>query len=331
MKLRFKLTNGCMSFKPLVVAISLISLFSLSTNTLAHHAPDLDEDEDTGQLSGWIVLPRDNAQFSSYAYAPVISEAEYDTLLNLCDLNSLCSLLSIFAPAYPTNNFTGVIVGHDGGGYMNHTVGDLYTGELYIGFHESDGGTYVLHDNNLARLTTGHLLVGYQGTGNVLQNGGHITASEVSIASGSDARGDYVLAGGTLTANNVHVGRNGEGLFVHNDGTARVHHIKVGSDGVGEYRMTGPVSSRIDGYHLTLGEGVDSEGTFDLSGNAIVDLVSELNVGRFGTGTFNHHSSIVSAGSINIGVFEEGSGVYNFNDGEINLRGCATHRWFRRR
>ncbi|CAG1065701.1 hypothetical protein BAC1_01288 [uncultured bacterium] len=178
-------------------------------------------------------------------------------------------------------------VGNYGTGSFEQYGGtNTVAGGLHIGMKPARSGTYVL--DGWGTLSAAEITVAEYGTDTFFtQHSGSVTANTLVIGKNAGSSGTYNMNMGNLTAANITVGHDGDGVFNQADGQ----------------------NMYFEGGSLSVGSGSGS-GTYNMSGGMLA--TTNINIGTgSGTGTFNHAGANVSAqGTITIGP----NGQYNMSD-----------------
>jgi len=176
-------------------------------------------------------------------------------------------------------------VGYEGTGEVDHQAGGNHDvhGSLYVGYHPGTTGTLNLAAGDLrVASVSGSEYVGYEGTGQVNQTGGnHIINGSLYLGRYSSGVGEYVMADGSVEAENVRVGYDGGGLFDLSGGSVVVdNRFSVGGNG-SQPGGTGISWLQGDGT-LDTGEldvGYSGYGLFIQKGTSTCTVRSQLRVG----------------------------------------------------
>jgi hypothetical protein len=206
------------------------------------------------------------------------------------------------------------------------------------------------------------------GTGTIVQNGGTMNialgnadaqfwlGSQEGTASAIRSTGIYTLNNGTLTSQNMVVGRNYDGTFTQNAGTTSVvKGITVGdaAGSIGTFTQSGGTvdlatsttanfafNGGLNGAaNLTFSGGTfrqaavpnpDDQGswnqiaanggstaTVNLSGTAMVSLDARTFLGRNGTATFNQTGGTLEVRRGEVNIGDSGTSVYNLSGGTL--------------
>jgi fibronectin-binding autotransporter adhesin len=195
--------------------------------------------------------------------------------------------------------------GNNGVGTVNQSGGVntiLSTGNgFFLGLNPTDQGFYTLSGNGSIAVTNAEV-VGNQGTGTFVQNGGTNTVNASNIfyiAELPTSRGTYDLNNGSLSVSGVEY---------------------IADQGIGNFTQQGGANNVLGGNALYVGfSGASANGTYTLDGGSLNASGNEY-VGYGGTGTFNQN-----AGQ---NIFASGETLYlGFNagvTGNYTLGGNAT-------
>jgi autotransporter-associated beta strand protein/T5SS/PEP-CTERM-associated repeat protein len=145
---------------------------------------------------------------------------------------------------------------------------------------------------------TGNLLVGAfdanrTGTVRVNTNGTLAVSNELFIGDGTNSVGTFLLESATMTVNNkIFVGNNqGIGTLIMSGGSLTKtggDETFVGRDNGGTGTITQTGGSVTLNHNLYLGQNSGSNGTYNISGNALLNIGRDFAVGReSGTGTLH--------------------------------------------
>ncbi len=279
-----------------------------------------------------------------------------------------------------------LFVGHRGHGTFTQIGGTLTiaSGAIYLADEASGraqmnftGGTIVFPDPTTATIQVGYAGVGqfHQGEGLTLnldtifvnsqdgvstftQRGDVNLNSHLGVGRDAGSRGQYNLLSGTLTAQQIYLGYEGQGTMVQ-DGPSRVilaQELRLGDGGTGEYMFLsgnlqthdtlvgiGGTDCRFDqrgGSHqitetLAIATNPGSTGVYHLSGVNLQVATVELNAGGVFNQTggdlradrFNQRGGEVQGQLQNRGVFVYDSGVFSgrlLNYGEVQFNADFT-------
>ena len=222
----------------------------------------------------------------------------------------------------------GFSIGFAGSGTFSQTDGTVTCANVNVGFENgsgtisltggslTDSGSVILGQNggtghlNLAGaadlMVAGTEFIGDAGTGMVVQAGG-TNACEALVDGGAGycgGTGDYVLSGGTLSANNEVVGYDYSG---------------GGSGTVGTLNQTGGTNAA---GQLIVGDGLGTAGTYALQGGTLADA-GQVILGREGgtLGSFVQTGGTAASTLLIIGV--GGVGAAEVSGGSLTLSGNA--------
>ena len=180
-------------------------------------------------------------------------------------------------------------------------------------------GRYELSGDAVLNVGGDYFLVGQGGQGTFVQSGTSTVnanlGTEFIVGDGGSAVGRYDMSGGTLNVNNgrtLYVGKNGTGTFVQSGGTVnasgRLHvgqaagksslyemsdgqlniaddPFVIGVNGQGTFTQTGGTVTQ-SASSIYLADNVGSEGTYSISGQAVLSTAGQLRVGNRDQGTF---------------------------------------------
>jgi hypothetical protein len=251
----------------------------------------------------------------------------------IVDGPSADATLNVTGGSFYVNEFK---LGGQDYGQAQQTDGKVYLGKaLYLGVEGSGSGTYTLSGGSLiltggtSYKTPDYEYVGYQGTGEFIQNGGTNSISSygaLNLGYSAGSTGVYRLSGGQLITNvngsvvGHAVGYSGAGYFIQTGGTFITRtgqnlNIGYATGSTGSYLFSG---GSFYGYG---GLTVNPTGTFRQTG------------GTFGGGIgFNTGSSGAGAAYLEDGVFDggvSGSGWMHQTGGlaRIGGGGSFTGNW----
>ncbi len=214
---------------------------------------------------------------------------------------------------------TLLVLGNSGGvGTFNHTSGFvsmLAGGVLSLGNNATSTGYYNLAGGTFSSVFEN---IGAGGVGTFVQTGGtHLSTSQV-IGLNSGALASYSLSGGSDRLNRMYIGFNSGAvgtLSLSNNASLTINNLvagtvemSVGQSGAGTFLQTGGVGTL--GGTLYLGNNNGSTGRYDLSGGSMTVgqfLILANNAGSAGT------VNLSSAGSLNV-----------LSDADIGRNGTAT-------
>lgn len=263
-----------------------------------------------------IVLPEDS-QYATYNFAPVLSEAEYDLLLALCDLNTACSIASIFFPDYPAHIFSSVLIGVEANGSMVHEAGELVVeGAMSLGAELGLTGTYTLSDDPTAKLIANTLILGAVGTGLVTQQGGSVAATNVAVGSNGTTTSVYTMLGGEFLGVSTTVGSSAAGRVVQSGGAMSFGTLTIGANDIGEMGMSQGAAAH-SGNIVILGKDSNGFGTLTVDDTATFSVDGDIRAGEDGEGVIVQNGGVVSAFTTRLGAESGGVGSYELNAGEL--------------
>ena len=215
------------------------------------------------------------------------------------------------------------------------------------------GGTMIMKSSSTypgAKFYTDYFDVGVHGSGQVLQEGGTVKTSILTLGcKSSEANGTYTLSGsGTLkvTGSDL-IGIYGTGNFIQTSGTHAAFYITMGryESGHGTYRMDGGTITAENisvGYEgtaefkqfngknyvdsLTLGAKSTGTGSYLLEDGTLARLddynipqgMDELIVGQEGIGEFTQNGGEVTAYKLYLGMSASGNGEYHLSGGTLS-------------
>ncbi len=235
------------------------------------------------------------------------------------------------------------VIGAGGSGLMTQDGSSQYTGtSLFLGSNPGgSAGTYIL---NAGTLSVTCQLLGVSGNGRLEQSGGTNTAADVTLGENAYSCGEYVLTGsGSLSADDVDVGKSGSGTFTHDAGSHTVaNQLSLGASGAGAgtYRLSGTGSLSAyrefvgqwgtggfeqsggtntigSGGRLSLGVQSGAQGTYTLTGGSLSGPVVE--VGCLGAGTFVHSGGTHTPRDLFVGSSAGSQGSYDLSGtGTVN-------------
>lgn len=219
-----------------------------------------------------------------------------------------------------------------------HTVG----GALVLAYDPGSQGTYTLSGDASTLTVSGTAYIGMSGTGTFTQNGGTNNAGSLYIGLNGGS-GTYNLHAGSLSVGwPMVVGETGQGVFNQYDGSNTASSLFIGDSpgstgtynlyggtltvqsyntmsmgGTAVFKQTGGTFNAQSG--LTLG-GWASSGSatynmsqLDPSNPAILNVTGNLNVGDYGTGTFNQGGGTSTVSGDLVLSNSGGTGTYNLS------------------
>jgi hypothetical protein len=221
---------------------------------------------------------------------------------------------------------------------------------LYLGYGATESGTIELL--GLGQLSADAEIVGYNGTGEVVQTGGTNTIEgtlfvglsgtgsyRLSQAAGLSAGQEYVGHGGighflqTAGTNSVTYGlqigylENGDGTYELSGGELSVGWEEIGSRGTGRFVHTGGINT-IQG-RLCLGHSYGAAGIYELSGDAELSAAT-LIVGRDGTADLRQSGGSLTTGYLHVsrksGYSFSGGTLHISDNGALDLAGILDFR-----
>jgi len=136
-------------------------------------------------------------------------------------------------------------LGASGTATFNHQSYQLVQvdGSLRLGEETGSQGTYTLGNSGELQVDGGWLVVGRYGRGTFNQNNGDVTAADkLYIAEAGGGTGDYNLANGSLSADELHVGIHGNGTFHQTGGASTITALTCigeAGDGTGVFEVDG--------------------------------------------------------------------------------------------
>ena len=150
--------------------------------------------------------------------------------------------------------------------------------------------------HSTSALSTGAAVVGLNGVGNALQDGGSFSTNGnvLTLGANAAANGTYTLRGafGSLSTGQLDVGSGGTGRLVQQTGTVTTH-----------------------GGDLRLATGIGSQGSFDFSGGSFA--TGRALVGSVGSGQVTQSGGSFTAGGVSVG--DVGVGSWAQSGGSVSI------------
>jgi hypothetical protein len=192
------------------------------------------------------------------------------------------------------------IAGDLSSGHINNGgVARIYDGNAFGGgwfsLGDSGGDSGTLEIGGAGSFSSGHVTVGYYGSGTVLQTGGVHNAGSLYVGDGT--AGTYELSNtGQLLVLEEWIGQRGTGSFVHTGGTHSVNGV------------------------LRLGGEYNGDGTYQLTGDGHLSATAEyigndISYAPSGKGHFVQTGGSNTAGYL----FIQGAGDYRFSGGLLQV------------
>ncbi len=254
-----------------------------------------------------------------------------------------------------TMNAVNLTVGNDGNGTMDLSGGAVdvsnwigvgrepgRTGSLTVrgaGYLEvknlsvglNDGvGTLTIADGGHVNLNDAgsRLRVGEGGTGTINMNGGTLDVDD-HIALGYSTSSSMNMTDGDVSTGAFVVGLNATGTFGMSGGNLVLNsHVRVG-EGAGEGVWTMSGGLLVATNYITAGWGTTGAGEMNLINMSGGELrTGDLELGRFGDGTFNLSDGVVNLNYYGNGAYTNGL-VFDSNggDGLLDITGNGTLNW----
>ena len=229
-----------------------------------------------------------------------------------------------------TNN--PLVIGVNGKGTLTQTGGSIVQtgGNIYLGDNAGSEGTYNLA-NGASLSTTGELRVGNRSKGTVNMTDGTVNIGGSLRLAPSTGGGDATVnqSGGTVTVGGrLELTDAASSTSTYNlSGDAVLNangdYAIIGRQGPGHFVQSGDSAFTVAVANRFLLADISGAGgsTYTISDNAELNVLNgkEMSLGKSATGTFTQNGGTVNAtGNIRLG---EGSntGVYNLNDGVLNV------------
>jgi T5SS/PEP-CTERM-associated repeat protein len=205
-------------------------------------------------------------------------------------------------------------------------------------------------------LTTGHLCVGWAGSGQVTQDAGTVCRApactfhpDLTLGRETTGQGSYTLNAGTLAVENLILSGLGQGTFTQNGGTLTIHGQIISDSNQGTLILNGgtmtlggathtidtfalgadagsDVTLAIAGktlHHTDLHVGTEGRGRLDLADCTVV-VNSDLYVGQNERGEVHQDGGTVSTASLALELGIDGEGRYYLTDGTLDVAGQIT-------
>ena len=211
--------------------------------------------------------------------------------------------LNLSGGTLSTNN---LVVGYDGSGEANYSGGTLDAGAVTVnstGLMNVDcdwtyGGPINVDGGNLD--ASGYELAINGGSASLsVLNAGSFSASNFIV--GQDGSGQVMQTDGTLTASNyLYVGNEAgsDGVYQIDAGSATCTHFRLGYFGTGAFIQNGGSVYASGNSYIGVSSGGD--GTYTM--NAGQFSTPTLNVGTGGSGLFDYYDGTLSINTINVGA-----------------------------
>jgi hypothetical protein len=115
-------------------------------------------------------------------------------------------------------------IGDASTGTLTNDNAKIVVTNLVLGTRAGSSGTLFMSGGSLGIASSGSLVVGKEGSGQLIVEGGTVTANSVFLTNGTNS--SFLLSGGTLDATHLDV----NGQFSQSGGTARVQTLTLGDD-----------------------------------------------------------------------------------------------------
>ncbi len=249
---------------------------------------------------------------------------------------------------------------------VNPTPGNFFVGGTGNGTFNQTGGTVTVGGGSIAALslgaaggvgtynlsggsvTTPVLQSGNGGTGNFVQTGGAVNATQLNVSTTGGSTGSYTLSGaagvtlgvssfeaigvsavGTFTQNggthtlsgDIQLGQNGTGVgtYTLNGGSFNIaQNIGIGQSGSGLLQQTGGALTISNTAYIASGTG--SSGTYNLSGGTAG--INTAFVGYQAGGAIYQNGGALTVGTLYVGTPLQnaaGTGTYTHTSGALNV------------
>ncbi len=203
---------------------------------------------------------------------------------------------------------------------------------MMVGYNATVSGTYTLNDGTLT--VTGSTIVGWDGKGGFVQNGGTHSTGELNVGHHTGATGTYTMKGGTLQANEIHIGDMGTGTFNQTGGNVNVTYELVVSPpdgGSGQYNLSGGnlnaakltnyATLNYTGGTLTVAHDIVNNGDMVLGGSGTRTVAGGGRVTNYGNIEVNSVTATFSVLLDNRGGYVSENARTNFTDVYIRQDG----------
>ncbi len=225
-----------------------------------------------------------------------------NTITNNLGMSTYSGSSGTYTLAGGTLNVGGSISGRgklyiDGGTLNMNGGGAISVNHFGVGYNAGSNGSYTLSSGE--KLWHPYkVFIGDSGTGTFTQSGGTVTGSSyLNIGYNSTGSGTYNLNSGTLSSDYLDIGRSGTGTFTQSGGTNTIS------------------SGFSSGFYL--GYGSSGNGTYNLNRGTLSS--DNLDVGRFGTGTFSQSGGTNTIKErLYLGHDSSGNGTYNLSGGNLS-------------
>ena len=186
-----------------------------------------------------------------------------------------------------------------------------------------DGGVVTINSGSLMATNPGqaNTIVGKNGTGSFLLNGGGVQFNNLEVGNLGGAQGVFTQTNGTNTVSSLlFLGNNpgSSGTYNLSNGWLRVGSAQVGFCGSGVLNQTGGTNGV---NNMLLGYNSSGSGTYNLSQGLLATVNST--VGYSATGVVNQASGSHLISYLGIGYEGSGDGTYNLSGGQLSSYQCT--------
>lgn len=222
-----------------------------------------------------------------------------------------------------TLSASGFMLGQYAGtaGTVNHTNGDVTTSDFRVGHYPNETSTYNLSGGTLTVTgtpagnpfggseRTGTIYLGIDGTGNLVQSGGTLTAAAMVLDNRGDTTGTdtYTMTGGTLVLGSWGIQGNASSQINLGGGTLRASGSWASSLPMNLTGTGGKTKIDTNGNNISLSGNITGSGGVDKLGDGVLTFtgltnsMGELNAAG-GNVVFGGSSVTTGLGTIRVGV-----------------------------
>lgn len=272
-------------------------------NTHADHSDYAGEGYSGGD-SGNPIVTRDGLTWKLNTVVSGASNIPQNSIL-LADIASYVDDLPSVVTEAPTID----VLVNTPGNYLMQSAGSAISVTAGVSL---TGATHYAQDLFVGDSLPGTVDVIDQDSGDVVLSGG------LFLGFHADEKGDYSLSGGSLRANQVFVGYDGDSTYIHTSGSSYADSVVVGSqagsDGLA--LVTGDAVS--NGALLSIGRRAGATGSIYLSGASAEIGYATTVVGQSGIGSFTLNEGTHSVDSLVVGANSGATGFYAMSGGELN-------------
>lgn len=250
-------------------------------------------------------------------------------------------ILGANAGSTGTYNLSGGTLNTNGGGRLE--IGNAGNGTFRIsnnavanisGLTEisSNTGTGTLRVDGGTLNTKAGLVVGWQGTANVLQTAGTVNNTGTVVVGQSAGTGTYTMQGGTLTSSSdiLLSQGNGSGTFNQTGGSVTITNgwLRTGQGTqASAYNISGNATLSVTPAQgrIQIGENATGQmSTFTQSDNSVVTAAGRVYIGAGGNGTYTLNGGTLNVGndgnnSLNLASTAASTGILNINGGTLSI------------